>query len=110
MNGLNKHSGTAIDNLAHLQQSVADILTTPIGTRLMRRDYGSTLFELIDQPANGATLLRVFAATATALMKWEPRIKVKKISLDKHQPAGSWSLIIVGTVDQRQVNISVGVR
>lgn len=108
MNGLNKQNGTAIDNLAHLQQSVADILTTPIGTRLMRRDYGSTLFELIDQPANGATLLRVFSATASALMKWEPRIKVKKISLTTHQPAGNWSLLISGIVDQQHVKLNVG--
>lgn len=108
MNGLNKQNGTAIDNLAHLQQSVADILTTPIGTRLMRRDYGSTLFELIDQPANGATLLRVFSATASALMKWEPRIKVKKISLTAHQPAGNWSLLISGIVDQQHVKLNVG--
>lgn len=107
MNGLNKNSGTQISNLAHLQQSVADILTTPIGTRLMRRDYGSTLFDLIDQPANGATLLRVFSATATALMKWEPRIKVKKISLAAHQPAGKWMLTISGLVDKAQVDLSV---
>uniref|UniRef100_UPI0026076D20 ATPase domain-containing protein n=1 Tax=uncultured Sphingobium sp. TaxID=316087 RepID=UPI0026076D20 len=31
---------------------VRDILTTPIGSRLMRRDYGSLIPELIDQPAN----------------------------------------------------------
>ena len=110
MNGLNKQNGTAIDNLAHLQQSVADILTTPIGTRLMRRDYGSALLDLIDQPANGATLLRVFAATASAIMKWEPRIKVKSINLATHQPAGSWSLTIYGIVNQQQVNLSVGLR
>lgn len=109
MNGLNKNSGTQITNIAHLQQSVADILTTPIGTRLMRRDYGSTLFDLIDQPANGATLLRVFSATATALMKWEPRIKVKRISIAAHQAAGKWQLTISGTVDKQHVDLSVAI-
>ena len=109
MNGLDKKNGTPISNLAHLQQSVADILTTPIGTRLMRRDYGSTLFDLIDQPANGATLVRVFAATAAALMKWEPRIKVKKISIAAHETAGKWQLTISGTVDQQDVNLNVAI-
>jgi phage baseplate assembly protein W len=109
MNGLDKNNGTPISNLAHLQQSVADILTTPIGTRLMRRDYGSTLFDLIDQPANGATLVRVFAATASALMKWEPRIKVKKISIAAHEKAGKWQLTISGIVDQQHVNLNVAI-
>ena len=33
---------------AHLNQSIADILTTPIGTRVMRPDYGSNIPRLID--------------------------------------------------------------
>ncbi|MBY0445834.1 MAG: GPW/gp25 family protein [Burkholderiales bacterium] len=77
MAGLNKHNGHAIDDLAHIQQSVADVLTTPLGSRLMRRDYGSEIPALIDQPLNGATRLRVMAATATALKKWEPRIRAR---------------------------------
>lgn len=35
MNGMNLHTGRAIGGQAHLQQSVTDILTTPIGSRVM---------------------------------------------------------------------------
>lgn len=80
MPGMNTHTGRAIDALEHIQQSVRDILTTPIGSRVMRRDYGSLLPELIDQPLHGATALRAYSATVVALMKWEPRIRVQQIT------------------------------
>ena len=71
-------TGRAIDGEAHLRQSIADILTTPIGTRVMRRDYGSLLPELIDQPFNGATRVRGYGATATAISRWEPRLRLTR--------------------------------
>lgn len=68
--------------LDHLNQSIADILTTPIGTRVMRPDYGSECPRLVDRPANKAFKLDVYAAAAEALSKWEPRIKATRISID----------------------------
>ena len=66
---------------AHLAQSIADILTTPIGTRVMRPDYGSNIPRLIDQPMNKGWKLKVFAAAASALDKWEPRIRLDKVAV-----------------------------
>jgi len=58
---------------------VRDILTTPIGTRVMRRDYGSRLMELVDAPLTPATLTEIYAAAAEALGRWEPRLRVERI-------------------------------
>lgn len=77
--GMNRTTGAALDGIEHIRQSVADILTTPIGSRVMRRDYGSLLPELVDQPLNGATALRAYSATIVALMRWEPRISVRAV-------------------------------
>lgn len=91
MTGMNASTGRSLERLEHIRQSVRDILTTPIGTRVMRRDYGSLLPELIDQPLNEATVLRAYSATVVALMKWEPRIRVtairRRVSVD--QPGGT---------------------
>ncbi|MGH6997907.1 MAG: GPW/gp25 family protein, partial [Phenylobacterium sp.] len=65
---------------------------TPIGSRVMRRDYGSALFDLIDQPANLLTKLRLSAAIAMALMRWEPRVTLKKIDLQRGRVEGQWIL------------------
>lgn len=74
-------TGKPLAGLAHLAQSIADILSTPIGTRAMRRDYGSALFELVDAPLNELTRLRVFAATAVALARWEARLRLTRVRL-----------------------------
>jgi hypothetical protein len=55
MNGMDATTGKALSGIAHLAQRIGDILGTPIGTRVMRRDYGSLWRELIDQPTNAAT-------------------------------------------------------
>lgn len=49
---MNAQTGHTLNNLAHIQQSIRDILLTPVGTRIMRREYGSLISELIDQPGN----------------------------------------------------------
>ena len=82
MRGMSATTGQALDGIEHIRQSIRDILTTPIGTRVMRRDYGSEIPELIDQPDNGATRVRLYAATVAALLKWEPRIKVTRVVLN----------------------------
>lgn len=79
---MNAHTGTRLDGLEHLRQSIRDILTTPIGSRVMRRDYGSRLFDLIDAPINRRTIAAIYAATAIALRRWEPRFKLQRVNLD----------------------------
>ena len=79
MTGMNASTGRALEGIEHIQQSVRDILTTPIGSRVMRRDYGSLLPELIDAPLTDATLLQAYAATVMAIIRWEPRILVTAV-------------------------------
>lgn len=78
---INKHTGLNTNMLEQLKQSVADILTTLKGTRVMRRDYGSNLPELIDQPLNDVTRMQVYAVVASDLMDQEPRIQLKQVQL-----------------------------
>ncbi|WP_349616223.1 GPW/gp25 family protein [Azotobacter salinestris] len=96
MTGMSRSTGQAIGDLEHLRQSIADILTTPLGTRLMRRDYGSLIPELIDQPLNGATVTRLYAATATALIRWEPRLRLSRVQLSLGSAPGSAFLDLEG--------------
>ena len=72
--------------MEHLRQSIRDILTTPIGTRIMRRDYGSALPRLVDAPINASTIADIMAATAVALARWEPRFKLQKVTIAAAAP------------------------
>lgn len=81
MIGMSAQTGRAISGSEHLAQSMIDVILTPLGTRTMRRSYGSLVPDLIDHPMNGANILRIYAATAHALMQWEPRVRVTGVAL-----------------------------
>ena len=86
MIGTDAETGKALGGIAHLRQSVRDILTTPVGTRTMLREYGSRLFQLVDAPMNGSTLLAIYTAAIEALDRWEPRLKVTGVSASTVAP------------------------
>jgi len=94
MIGMDGTTGRRLTGLDHLRQSIKDILTTPVGSRVMRRDYGSELFQLIDQPGHKANLLRLYAATIDALLRWEPRIKPRRVQMAAIDEQGRATLML----------------
>lgn len=95
--GMQASTGVAINGVDHLMQSIHTILTTPVGSRVMRRSFGSLLPELIDQPDNAATRVRIFAAVAGALMRWEPRLRLSRVQLASGSTPGQAELVLDGT-------------
>ena len=79
---MNRNSGAPLSGVDHLRQSIIDILTTPIGSRVMRRDYGSRLYELVDAPVNRTLLVEIYSAVAEALIKWEPRFQLSRVQVE----------------------------
>ena len=82
MQGMSNNTGEYLNDIEHLKQSIVDILTTPIGSRVICRDYGSNLFQLTDQPIDRDLFPKIYAAVADAIDKWEPRFKVEKIAIN----------------------------
>ncbi|MDX6912264.1 GPW/gp25 family protein [Hafnia paralvei] len=80
--GMDQLTGKRITELEHVRQSIRDILLTPVGSRVARREYGSLLPELIDWPQNDAVKLQVMAASYTAISRWEPRIQLQSIQIN----------------------------
>jgi len=93
--GMNRDTGEAITDIEHIRQSMRDILITPEGSRIARRDYGSMLSVMIDWPQNEATKLQVMAATYTALSRWEPRIRLASVKITRNQD-GSMQVDLTG--------------
>lgn len=89
MNGTNAITGKRLGGIAHLRQSITDLLTTRLGSRVMTRTYGSGLFDLIDAPMNQATIADIRATVAEALaginprtgQRWEPRFRLEKVAV-----------------------------
>jgi phage baseplate assembly protein W len=97
MSGLSATTARLLPEEQHLVQSINDILSTPLGSRVMRRDYGSDLPRLIDAPLNGETLVDLYAATAEAIDRWEPRFDLRRVEV-ADAVAGKLSLTLTGEV------------
>lgn len=106
---MNRKTGAAINRVEHIAQSITDILTTRLGTRIMRREYGSLLPELVDQPFNDVTRLQVYAATVMALMRWEPRISLSRVQFHGATLAGQSTLELEGSIVDTNEPLSLSV-
>lgn len=96
MTGMHRATGKTLSGTAHIAQSIGDILSTPVGTRTMRRDYGSRLAELIDAPMNARTRLLLVAASAGAIRRWEPRVRLDRVSVGEARADGTLEITLIG--------------
>ena len=91
---MDRRTGKPLNGDAHLVQSLEDIITTPIGTRVMLRDYGCLLADLVDRPGTRANLLLFSMAIALAVARWEPRVSVRRVSFEGDLASGQASAVI----------------
>lgn len=74
--------------LVDIENSIKDILQTPLGSRVMLPEYGSRLYELIDKKIDDEFRANLSWYVIEAVEKWEKRIKideVKLVSLNGHK-------------------------
>ena len=108
MIGLDRRTGQPITGLDHLRQSIGDILTTPIGSRRMRPEYGSKLRRYVDLPVSEGWKSAVQAEVARALGRWEPRLKLDQVRVIS-VIGGQINLKIAGQYQGEGVLLEVGV-
>lgn len=70
MAGTHDVTGQVITGWPEVAQSLRTILSTPKGSRVMRRDFGCDHHRLLDRPGNAITIVEAFAAIVEAI---EPR-------------------------------------
>ncbi|PTQ70849.1 hypothetical protein C8R26_13136 [Nitrosomonas oligotropha] len=81
LTGVNRQSGRPLSGYEHLKQSITDILTTPVGSRVMRPEYGSHLPRMVDLPVNKGWISAVQAEIARSIGRWEPRLKLSRVTV-----------------------------
>lgn len=94
--GFNREAGALLSGFDHVRQSIGVILTTPIGSRVMRREFGSELFDLIDRPMTDQVILAIYSAAVMAIARWEPRYAVTGCQIIKADAGGVISLALAG--------------
>ncbi len=95
--GVNAQTGKPLSDWEHTQQSIEKILTTPIGARVMRRDFGSDLPDLVDLKMTRRNILAIYSASAAAIARWEPRFRMRRGQVLSVAADGKIQLVVLGT-------------
>lgn len=66
-----------------INQSILDILETPIGSRFGREDYGSYIHLLIFEQNDSVLESLLYYYITSALEKWENRIRVEDLTFNR---------------------------
>ncbi|WP_375261855.1 GPW/gp25 family protein [Palleronia sp.] len=104
MGGVSRTTGRPLEGWDHVRQSITVILTTPIGSRVMRREFGSHLYDLLGRPMTTSNILAVYAATALAISRWEPRFTLTGCEMIETSASGALSLAIYGIYNGKAVS------
>lgn len=107
--GMNPNSTGQLTDTDQLWNSVRDVLTTPLASRVMRRDYGSLLPDLLDSPQNEATRLQCMSAAVIALAMWEPRIALNGINIS-YSKDGAVTAELVGVITETMQTAGTALR
>ena len=94
--GVSATAGEPLSDWQHTEQSLRKVLTTPIGRRVMRRNFGSRIFDFIDTKMTAANILGIYAAAAEAIEAWEPRFRAYRASVSSASADGAIELTLFG--------------
>mgnify|MGYP002746793533 FL=1 len=67
--------------LIDIENSIKDILLTPLGSRVMLPEYGSRIYELIDRKVDDEFRADLACFVIEAVERWEKRVKIDEVRL-----------------------------
>lgn len=92
MAGIDRRTGRVIDNLASAYQGLEVILTTRLSSRVMRREFGGGVIELLGRLMVPSLFMAWQQLVATSIDLWEPRFAIRQLT-----PTGSVEEIRTGS-------------
>jgi phage baseplate assembly protein W len=66
-----------------IQDAIWIVLSTSLGERLMRPDFGTGVHDFVFQPNSDVMRTRLQSAVNDALLKWEPRIELTHVKVQE---------------------------
>ena len=76
-----------------IAQSIEVILLTPKGAKIFEPEFGSELYKFIDN-VSPSTVPQIIAEVWEALERWEPRIRLINVDVERLETEGSYKLVI----------------
>jgi hypothetical protein len=94
--GIDRNTGAVLTGWGHCVQSILDIVSTAIGSRVIARPYGSDGPDMIDRPQSPPSIVAHWSAIAEALRKWEPGFRLKQVAATRLGPDGVAGFALAG--------------
>lgn len=82
MAGIDRHTGKLIDNYSSALQSVEVIFTTRLNSRVMRRQFGGGIPEILGRQISLQLFGMFQVLLVAAIDVWEPRFRVRKLTFN----------------------------
>jgi hypothetical protein len=73
-----------VSEQVEIEQAIRLILSTAPGERPMRPEFGCAIHDYVFDPADARTSARLSFVVTEALRRWEPRIDVIDVAVDRH--------------------------
>jgi hypothetical protein len=104
---MDRATGRMLTGVDELEQSIDEILGTPLGDRVMRAEFGSNLFKLTDNvgltPGGRA---KVAQSCAEAIRRWETRVRLDRVTTEGTSD-GAITQTLYGTVVSSGASLKV---
>lgn len=79
--GSSKAGIVDVDGRELVVQSIRQIIGTILGSRVMRRDFGSRIHDIPFEPADESTVVLVRHFIIEAVTRWEKRVRLTSLSV-----------------------------
>lgn len=90
-----------VEDEEDIRQSLHIILSTRMGERVMRPDFGTDLHNMVYHNMDLTARTQLRAAIERAVLYWEPRITLNKVSFDmSEERSGKLSILLEYTIRQ----------
>jgi phage baseplate assembly protein W len=98
-----------------LKENIKHILLTGIGERVMRRDYGGGLRQLVHDPNNDALRAIVQHQIAKSIGQWEPGVQIQSVTVTQERRLEKEGVLsveiryVIGRTQQQQsLSVPIG--
>ncbi len=90
-----------------VEKSIITILSTKVGSRVFRRDFGSVLDDILFDPMDDITVERIKMGIIDAVSRWETRIEVQSSEVKPDYDNRQYFvrlIYIIPSLNNKQVN------
>jgi phage baseplate assembly protein W len=95
--GIDQTNGQLLVGMAHVNQSIAKILTTRPLELVMLLAFGTNLIGEIGKNLYAGEALRIYAIVVGSIHQWEPEFRVTSMRLVSATRVGGLALALAGT-------------